>query len=195
MGEYAIRKSDKAEIKIGTCESMYYLRLEDKNKVNPMNGSSFGHYWRLPLPEEDSILPGDYKEYNKAYRLYRKVKSNTMTGQDYCEDFTDPDTIKEPGTMQFHNNSGLLVNVKCYHGEKLPENSNDVSFCWNGKGWFLELAYLRTDGDDVFPIVKCRHCDKMWRYDWNDVLPYVQDNELKLRLNKYAVNKEHAEVF
>ena len=33
MGEYARRKSDNESIKIGTCESMYYLRYEDRDKV------------------------------------------------------------------------------------------------------------------------------------------------------------------
>jgi hypothetical protein len=33
MGEYATRKSDNEYIKIGTCESMYYLRFDDINQV------------------------------------------------------------------------------------------------------------------------------------------------------------------
>jgi ferredoxin hydrogenase len=34
MGEYAKRKSDGLEVKIGTCASMYYLRYEQRNEVN-----------------------------------------------------------------------------------------------------------------------------------------------------------------
>ena len=177
MGEYARRKSDGAEIKIGTCESMYYLRLEDKDKVSPMEGSGFGHYWRLPFPDEDNILPGDYEDYNRKERIYREN-----------DNFTDPSTANEPGTMQMHNESGLLVNVKCYHGEKLPEDSKDVKFHWNGKSWFLELYCLRTDGDKVFPIVACRFCGKMWRYEWSDVEEY-NPLELRERLRKYFHHK------
>ncbi len=31
MGEYAKRASDGVEVKIGTCEAMYYLRFEDRD--------------------------------------------------------------------------------------------------------------------------------------------------------------------
>ena len=60
MGEYALRKSDRQSIKIGTCEDMYYLRYEDQDKVVPESGSDFGYRWRIPFPDEDHILPGDY---------------------------------------------------------------------------------------------------------------------------------------
>lgn len=36
MGEYAKRKSDNQKIKIGTCQTMYYLRLEGRNQVEPI---------------------------------------------------------------------------------------------------------------------------------------------------------------
>ena len=60
MGEYALRKSDRESIKIGTCDDMYYLRYEDQDKVIPESGSDFGNRWRIPFPDEDHILPGDY---------------------------------------------------------------------------------------------------------------------------------------
>lgn len=61
MSEYAKRKSDGEEIKIGICEEMMFLRFEDKDKVIPVKGSGFGYRWRLPFPDEDNTLPGDYK--------------------------------------------------------------------------------------------------------------------------------------
>ena len=39
MGEFAIRKSDMEEIKIGTCERMYYIRWDDRNNVMPLDHS------------------------------------------------------------------------------------------------------------------------------------------------------------
>ncbi len=33
MGEFARRLSDGAEVKIGTCEEMLYLRFDDRHKV------------------------------------------------------------------------------------------------------------------------------------------------------------------
>lgn len=63
MGEYATRKSDEAEVKIGTCEDMYYLRYEDRDKVrqlpNSLNAANeLNLRWRLPFPDEDSTRIG-----------------------------------------------------------------------------------------------------------------------------------------
>ncbi len=72
MSEYAIRKSDKASIKIGTCESMYYLRHEDIDKIIPEE-TGFkpkGLIFRLPFPDEDHILPGDYEQYDRGADLF-----------------------------------------------------------------------------------------------------------------------------
>ena len=58
MGEYA--KHDGHEVKIGTCEDMYYLRLEDCRKVQPIPNSlnpatCEGLRFRLPFPDEDNV--------------------------------------------------------------------------------------------------------------------------------------------
>ena len=62
MGEYCTRLADKQFVKMGTCAHMYYLRFEDMSDVEPEDGSSFGSYFRLPWPDEDHHLPGDYCE-------------------------------------------------------------------------------------------------------------------------------------
>lgn len=59
MGEYAKRKADGTDIKIGTCKSMYYCRYDQRKEVEyPYNSDNF--YWRIPTPDEDGTLPGDY---------------------------------------------------------------------------------------------------------------------------------------
>ena len=180
MGEYAKRKSDGQEIKIGTCESMYYLRYDDRNMVYPLPGSlnpakEKGLFFRLPFPDEDKFQPGDYQDHNRGLRLYDKNG-----------DFADDTTADSPGTIQLKHECGLLVNVPCYHGVKLPEASADIKTFWNGKSWFLELSSvkLHTDGK-LWPVVRCRHCGKLWRYEWTDVMPFVSDAEMKKRLEAY----------
>ena len=89
MGEYAIRKSDRQSIKIGTCEDMYYLRYEDQDKVTPESGSDFGFRWRIPFPSEDKILPGDY------CGGFRQVDLDTAVfcgdnGEDEVANYTPP---------------------------------------------------------------------------------------------------------
>lgn len=189
MGEYAIRKSDGQEIKIGTCESMFYLRYEDRNKVSKKANSldankETGLFWRLPFPDEDNVLPGDYEEYNRGERLYKMVKDHM--GVDHCEEFSDKETIEDPGTIQLTHKCGMLVNLPCYHGEKLPTTSNEIQPFWNGRSWFYELSSIKnTEDGKIHPIVHCRHCDHAWRYTWEEILPYLH-GEMKTRLEKYA---------
>jgi hypothetical protein len=184
MGEYAIRKSDHQQVKIGTCETMYYLRYEDRNKVakadNSLDASTESNlFWRLPFPDEDNVQIGEYTPHTRGERLYKKEG-------DYYVDFEDAETVDSAGTIQLTHPSGLLVNVPCYHGEKLPE-SGDIKSFWNGKSWSYELAHLKNLPDGtVKPVVHCRHCGKMWRYEWEEILPYLH-GELKKRLEKYAV--------
>jgi len=192
MGEYAKRKSDGVEIKIGTCESMYYLRWDDRDKVTPLPGSlnpaTEGNlYWRLPLPEEDDILPGAYKSHDKRVTLLPWEEEN-----DRWKSY-EPDDEVEPGTIQLHHeSSGLLLNARCYHGVKLPYVGADIKAFWNGKAYHnWELCFIKnhelSDGQqELRPLVRCRHCGSMFREQWVNVLPHVQNKALRDRLFTYA---------
>jgi len=183
MGEYGIRNTDKAEIKIGTCETNLYMRYGDRWKVTPKAGSGFGYFWRLPYPDEDGVKPGDYDNPFRGERLYRKVEEN---GREYTEQFTlELAHDDKPGNMQLTHPSGLLMNVPCYHGQRLPEPGPESHIAWNGKSWFYELAFLREYEGKIYPAVKCRFCEMLWRCDWDEVMPFV-NGELKNRLQKYV---------
>jgi hypothetical protein len=71
MGEYAIRKSDNVEVKIGTCESMYYLRADQRSQVRHLEGNvhperdAHSIRFRFPFPDEDTIAPGDFNDHNR----------------------------------------------------------------------------------------------------------------------------------
>lgn len=206
MGEYARRKSDNLEIKIGTCEDMYYLRYEDKDKVVCHPGSGFGTRWRLPMPHEDDILPGNYDD--PYFRGNAKVEltSYLAVGDDGEDEWTtfepNPEIINHlnhPGNLQIrHEPTGLLINTKCYHGLKLPEAGGDISSIhWNGKPphWF-DLICLRKTEEGLHPVVKCRHCGHMYRETWAAVLPFVeaQDKVLYERLRFYAITLKEPQL-
>ena len=77
MGEYAIRKRDGEEVKIGTCEDMYYIRYEDRFKVEPASnsldcGKELNLFWRLPYPSEDHMNIGEYPDANKMSTLMKE---------------------------------------------------------------------------------------------------------------------------
>ncbi len=209
MGEYAERISDGEEVKIGTCESMYYLRFEDRNKVrhvsgnvNPSRDSEAGQLlFRLPFPDEDGVLIGEYDPPERGLRLWRELPCAWCKGSggdcqrckgkghDGTEDFADPETVSDPGIIQLHNDSGILVNLPCYHGHQLPELGGGAKAFWNGKSWHLELAWVRavyeTGRLHLFPVVHCRFCGHAWRYQWADILPFVHGDILP-RLQAYA---------
>jgi hypothetical protein len=192
MGEYAKRKSDGVEVKIGTCESMYYLRYEDRAKVaklpnslDPAAENGKGLFFRLPFPDEDDTPIGQYEDFNRGLRLYQTV--NAGTASSWMQDFSDDSTIEDPGIMQLHHGaSGLLLNVPCYHGAKLPQVVSPMQAFWNGKGHSFELAHIKPTDEGVKPVVRCRHCGHMWRYQWSDVWDYLQP-EMRQRLAVYNV--------
>jgi hypothetical protein len=184
MGEYAIRNSDGVEIKIGTCECMYYLRYEDRGKITHKPGNvdpanERGLFFRPPFPDENEIMPGEYDDYNRTERLY---KSN---GDGQSEPLTF-DGLK-PGTIQLSHKCGLLLNVKCYHGAKLPEGSPEIKPFWNGKDPFaLGLRHIKLHEDGkLYPVIACRFCGEMWRCEWPEVWEYIRPIGLREACEQY----------
>lgn len=78
MGEYA--SIDGHEVKLGTCESMYYVRRDEvalwaasgRFKELPGNAGAEDYlraplHWRFPFPHEDGQKPGDAGFENRRY--------------------------------------------------------------------------------------------------------------------------------
>jgi len=189
MGEYAIRKSDDEQVKIGTCEDMYYLRYEDRDKVRKLANSldpsrELDLRFRLPFPDEDGVKPGEYQDYNRGERLYAENDTE-------CRNLQIPDD--DPGIIQLTHLSGLLLNVPCHHGQKLPAVTSDMRAFWNGKSYALILSSIKNTADGIKPVARCRFCNNAWRFDWADVFPYV-NGELRARLREYAEAEPKAEA-
>lgn len=185
MGEYATRKSDNTYIKIGTCESMYYLRWDDIDKVQiNYDLREPGLSFRIPFPDEDHLKPGEYESYQRGYRLLPyDDEGRTVV-------FDAEGTENHPGLIQlYHEQSGLLVNAKCFHGHHLPAGSEDLVPFWNGKDshpWEL-IRIKNHPGEGLLPLIQCRHCGQLFRSTWAAVLPHVSDQALRDRLTDLAV--------
>ena len=192
MGEYAIRKSDGARIKIGTCEDMYYIRFDQRHLVKHEEGNvnladdhEVGQLrFRLPFPDEHDMEPGEYDEHNRAVPLVK----HSPTGSSW---WSDESTKSDVGIVQLHHKEmGLLINVPCWHGLELPDVGDKCQAFWNGKGYSFVLSSLRavydaeTEELQVFPIVRCRHCNQAWRYEWADVWEYIP-TEMRIMLSEY----------
>lgn len=180
MGEYAKRKDNGEEVKIGTCEDMLYLRWDDRNKIIGLPGNvnpakyPEGLRYRLPFPDEDGQGPGHGEPFRSLL----------------LPDF-DPGDIEGTGAVQmYHPELGLLLNVTCHHGRKLPEAGPEVRPHWNGRPphWF-QLASVKHHRDGrLLPVVKCRGCGQMWQMDdWGPVLAAVVDPVMRDRLAGYAL--------
>ena len=176
MGEYAYNSTGE-RIKIGTCESMYYLRFEDRRKVRPDTGSvdpatTKGLFFRLPFPDEDHVPPGNYEPFDRGALLARDFSVEGI----------------EPGNIQLKHECGLLTNVPCHHGIKLP-NLGEARTFWNGKSpYFWELCALKSIRDDtVMPVFRCRYCRKMYSTtEWHEIAPHIMDDKLRERLIVYV---------
>lgn len=178
MGEYAEYNGEM--VKIGTCESMYYLRHEDREKVNPVEGSldprtCHNLFWRLPFPDEDNVTPGDYERFDRGVPLGVA--------------FEGP--AEPEGIIQLTHACGLMINYPCHHGhtQERPGGAG-VGVFWNGRAqWFYELAHIKNMPDGTFRAVyRCRFCGKMWSIgpeDWPEFRQHIVDEELAKRLDKY----------
>lgn len=194
MGEYAYRKSDNEYVKIGTCETMFGLRYEDRHLVRPAGHSInpmkvMDCFWRLPLTHEDGILIGEYSN-ELGIPLYQRIvkPSRYHANCDEIERIPFTPNDLEPGRIQLRHPSGMQVLVSCHHGMRLPTDTDDVKFCWNGKDpYHLELCYVKnTQSRGVIPVFRCRHCEKMWSCEWSEIIDFIPDDELKNRLSVHC---------
>lgn len=178
MGEYAISRRTGHEIKLGTCETMYYIRYSQKNEVKYDFGK-YAYFWRLPFPEEDGIPAGSYETYEpwkNTSRAFLDERYFEMKKKLY-------DQEPEAGFVQLRSDAlGMLVNVSCYHGTRLPESTKDTKFFFNGKRNPLRIAYVKNYPTEMRVVYACAACGKMWSASYNEIAPYIMDDEMRDRL-------------
>lgn len=180
MGEYARRKIDGQEVKIGTCNRMYYCRYDQKNEIDyPYNSDNL--IWRIPNPDEDGTLPGDYN-----YSLLRddvivpwklKLDSSKLKREDVA-------ILKETGTIQLSDKRmGLLVNIRCPHGLPLKQETNtQCSLGYNGHQNTLHLCGLKNTQRELTVVFSCASCGSIWSDSFYELEPLIESIWMKLRL-------------
>lgn len=146
MGEYAKYKGE--EIKIGTCEDMYYLRYDQAALVRPKRGNTdpvrdrADLRFRFPFPDEDSIEPGQFRD------PFRSVRINAPM---------DWEGIAH-NTIQFRNERGLLVNLPCPEGTDNPHN-----IMKNGYPGNIGIKQQRWVNDQLVVVCECGSCGALFR--------------------------------
>lgn len=184
MGEYATRKIDSKEFKIGTCEEMYNCRYDQIGEVvYPYMSDNL--YWRIPTPDEDGTKPGDfnYSLLLDGDRIPWKLRLDTSK---FSEE--DKAGMKQFGTIQLKEpHMGLLVNVRCPHGLpieqfKINEEGAVISMGYNEHQDTLYLKGLKNDPNELKVLIECSACERMWSFSFNDIEPMIESIWMRLRL-------------
>ena len=201
MGEYAHRKIDGKEIKIGTCESMYYCRYDQIGEITyPYMSDNL--YWRIPTPDEDGTLPGEYNYSLLRDDVYvpRKLRLDTRKFSD-----NDISEMKKKGIIQLREpKMGLLVNIPCPHGLpmeqfKINKDNDIISIGYNVHQDTLYLKGLKNEPNELKVLVECSCCEQMWSFSFNEIEPMIESIWMRLRLlhqiseYHYQRNKEKRE--
>lgn len=153
MGEYA--RFGNEEVKIGTCEDMFYLRHDQRHRVealpgnvNPNGKDRLSLRFRFPWPDEDLMPPGSFhgKEYDRGLPVY-------------CELTFDHETV------QFSSEAGYLVSLPC------PEGPGGLTFGGatihrNGFAGKVLLVQQKELADGrLVAVVRCGGCRALRRVD------------------------------
>lgn len=187
MSEMATRLSDGQEVKIGTCESMYYCRWDQRKKVRYPYMTT-GLHWRLPLPKEDGIKPGDFEshrilEYREDLRT-SFIPCDAMLNHDVLSAEDKEHLAKSVGIVQTRVEMlGMLVNVPCYHGLKLPESvEGGAKFFWNGKRDALYFDGVWNKEKELLVGMACAACGESWSMPYQEAEPLFHSLWMKVRL-------------
>jgi hypothetical protein len=173
MAEYAVYE-DKL-VKLGTNSYFYYIRYDDRLKLKTLIDNidcskELNIYWRLPYPDEDNIKIGEYLQPDRVYPLH----GFAVEGAD-----------RHAGMLQLQHESGLIINVICKHGIRLPEGSKEIQAFWNRKTCFFTLCAVKNTPAGLMAVVKCQFCGRSWTTEIKNVLPFIFDKELRRRLEAY----------
>lgn len=161
MGEYATYKG--SSIKIGTCESMYYLRDDQRSAVSgySFDAETLGVIrFRFPFPDEDQIEPGAFEDYDRGVRI---------PGWQLPADFAGHYSV------QFKAEPGYLLSLPCPEqfgrmdagGATMVELAGGGSVRVGRNGWSggPKLMYQGHRDGCLASIVGCGSCGALWRLD------------------------------
>lgn len=157
MGEYA--RFNGEEIKIGTCENMYYLRADQRHlvtaiagNVDPSVANPIGIRFRFPFPSEDHVAPGEFDRPFHGSRVDVPIPADV-----------------DHGKVQFRADNGYLLLTPC------PESHDhglDVGL--NGYGGPQRIVQQRWDGERWLLIAECNACGTKFNLPTlEDAQPYI----------------------
>lgn len=224
MGEYAKRKADGVEVKIGTCSSMYYMtasQIFDIEEASTDVCSCFDELnFRIWMPEEEQIKVGDFENYK--VNLRRSRFNLEPTEEDIALYRAHPGRVTQKvNSSNFIDNfnktgdTGLEIKLKCFHGYNdsytgSAEEDNSMTLnnrCLKNDVFCLEQISFK-DGQPIF-TASCGICGRQFSYSYEEFLKMnfyhyntFEDHEEFIDLKDYINRKiyelqfgEHAEFY
>lgn len=177
MGEYATRLTDGERVKIGTCESMYYLRADQRHLVDYRFTEDVltAIRFRFPFPAEDNVKPGDFEDYNYGFGVYGYEPPGEI----------DHYSVQYRAGGKF---GGLLASLPCplsTDAEVLQKQTTiKVSMHFNGFGPTTKIRQQRAWAGVWATVLECAPCGALYR------LPTIADAEpLLTALERMAVQE------
>lgn len=162
MGEYATY--GQQQIKIGTCEDMYYLRADQASSVRASRSGETDPIrcadairFRFPFPDEDHVSPGSFDNYGRAVAVHG---------------VQPPDEVEHYG-VQFRADAGYLVSLPCPEGAKgatpgLSTEIDGLRVHRNGFGGAVRIVQHRVVNGHLALICQCGGCGAKWRLETLD---------------------------
>ena len=172
MGEYATFNG--RQIKIGTCESMYYLRADQRHLIQDYDFSNFlGEVrFRFPFPDEDNIEPGAFEDYDRGVKI---------------PGWNLPTDWKGHYSVQFSAQPGYLLSVPCPESlsdklrlfelgaDESARAEHEIHIHKNGWNGGAKVTQLRWRDDHWSTVVACGSCDAAWRLETlEDARPVIE---------------------
>ncbi len=149
MGEYANVTGTGERVKIGTCEDLYGLRFDQRDRVydyEPWTPELLAVVrFRFPWPDEDGAGPGMTEAWDRRLKLWG---------------FSQPADL-EHGLVQWSACNGYLMSLPC------PEGSADQpAFVHrNGYGGPASLVGQAVRGGRLVGIARCNGCGVRYRLE------------------------------
>jgi hypothetical protein len=146
MGENALYNGQ--QVKIGTCENMYYLRADQAHLVKPLRGNvnpvkdAAEIRFRFPFPGEDDVEPGGF---DNAFATFPVAGLKVPEGVSHS-------------TVQFKAENGYLLSLPCPEGPDAPEGVHR-----NGYTGAVKIVQQRVLDGMLVLVCKCGGCGALYR--------------------------------
>lgn len=175
MGEYVKLKCGQ-EIKIGTCEDMYYARYEQAKKLLSTDDRKIylkpdTNRWRFPFPQEDNIQIGSFQDYD--YGLPLCVPRDSV----FC--------CKEHDTVSFSTgNSPSMRGFNVNYSLPCPANREAVAKAITAgfrvghlidNQVVVEIVQQKpVAGGDLQTVLRCLWCRNKWRLGKDEAIALTE---------------------